>query len=137
MQLYDQCSPLKQVSNIVLYNPSIINRNATLPRKHRIITQQMLDIRQKMALGNHRKRRQHMAYIPPPLLAILDIPVYCLTQPIVQVGLLGPAEFAELGGVDGVAVVVERTIVCVLNPLAEVVGVKGGGGILKRRGSGS
>lgn len=41
---------------------------------------------------------------------------------------MGPAEFAKLGGVDGVAVVIERTIVCVLNPLAEVVGVKSGGG---------
>ena len=63
-----------------------------------------------------------MADVPPPMLAEAAVPVDRDAQAGGQACFLLPPELAQLGAVDGVAVVVEGPVVRVLDPLLEVLG---------------
>lgn len=74
------------------------------------------------AVDDDREGAEHLADVAPPLLTELLVPVDGDAQAVGETGLLLPAELAQLGAVHSVAVVVERTVVGVLDPLLELLG---------------
>ena len=96
-----------------------------------------LVVRNDLPPRDNRERGEHLADIPPPPLAKPHIPLHGPPQPLLKPRLLLPPQPAQLGRVDGVAVVVERPIVCVFYPAGDLslasfflfgLGVGGGGG---------
>merc|ERR1712098_251198 len=70
--------------------------------------------------GNCWERSQDLGDITPPLLAESLVPVNGDGHSVREAGLLFPAELSKLGAVDGISVIVERTINGVLDPLVEL-----------------
>jgi len=68
-----------------------------------------------------REGREDLGDITPPLLAETLVPVYGDGHAVGEAGLLLPPELAQLGAVDGVAVVVEGTVNGVLDPFVELL----------------
>lgn len=74
------------------------------------------------AVDDDREGAEDLANVAPPLLTELLVPVDGDAQTVGEAGLLLPAELAQLGAVDSVTVVVEGTVVGVLDPLLELLG---------------
>lgn len=69
---------------------------------------------------NNREGTENVADITPPLLSELLVPVDRTPQASLEWCLLIPAQFTELGPVNGIAMVVEWSIVRVFDPLVKV-----------------
>ena len=102
-----------------------------------------LVVRDDLPPRHNRERREHLADVPPPPLAKPHIPLHGPPQPLLKPRLLLPPQPAQLGRVDGVAVVVERPVVCVFYPAGDLslasfflfgLEVRGGGGGWRGRG---
>ena len=72
-----------------------------------------------LAPSNNRKRREHLGDVPPPPLAEPHIPLDRPPQALLKPRLLLPPQPAQLGRVDGVAVVVEGPVVGVFYPAGD------------------
>lgn len=59
--------------------------------------------------------------VAPPLLAECLVPLHGDADALLEGGFLVPAEIAQLRPVDGVAAVVERAVVGVLDPLVQLL----------------
>jgi hypothetical protein len=65
--------------------------------------------------------REHLGDVAPPLLAEGLVPLDRDADALLEGGLLVPAEVAQLRAVDGVAAIVERAVVRVLDPLVQLL----------------
>jgi hypothetical protein len=86
-----------------------------------------LDILDSLFAGNDfcsggcRERCENVGDVTPPLLTESFVPIDSDGHAIREAGLLFPAELSELGSVDCISVIVERTIVGVLDPLVQLL----------------
>ena len=80
------------------------------------------------APGGRPQRVLHVPVLPVRPEAVLEVPVHRLAQPVLPLGLLGPAQGRELLVADEVALVVEGAVADVDDPVGG--DVEDGGDVL-------
>jgi hypothetical protein len=71
--------------------------------------------------GNSWEWCEDFGDVAPPLLAKFLVPVDRNGHTVREAGLLLPAELSELRSIDCVSVVIEGAVMCVLDPLVELL----------------
>ena len=87
----------------------------------RAIRDRLIVIGDDLEAADNREGCEHLADIAPPLLAEPLVPINCNLETLGEARLLLPAQIPELGTINSIAVVVEGSVVRVLDPLAELL----------------